>query len=284
MPRERKGSAKPDRSNPDRPEGTQALRPARATGTSALRREVKAPRGLADGLAEHLKAQILSGAFSPGTKLPSELHLARDFGVNRFTIREAMNQLEQLHLVKRSPGAGTVVLEYVDHASIDVIEHLAISPDGCVNREFISNLMETARVLASDVAGVAAARKAPEHVTALRETVTAMRRESNLSRLVWLDFDFHWILAGAASNVVPRLIMNSARGLLHKHMPLLEDLWVSPGSISEGYEHVVAAVAAGDAARAGGLVQWIWLGREARFSEALKSSPVWKDGVPCTSE
>ncbi len=108
-------------------------------------------------------------------------------------------------------------------------------------------------------------------ITALRSNVEAMRRETNLSRLMWLDFEFHREIASAAHNVVPRLIMNSVRGLLRKYTHLLEGLWVSPGSISAGYEHIVAAVESQDGHRARSLMEWIWLGREQRFSAALAS-------------
>ena len=237
------------------------------------RRKTESGLGLADDVAERLKQKILSGEFIPDTKLPSEQALAREFGVNRFTVREAMNQLEQLHLVARRPGAGTVVLEYSDNASVDVIEHLAVTPEGIVNRKFLENLLETARVLACGLATAAAERRGAEHVKALRRTVESMRRETNLSRLMWLDFEFHWEIAGAAHNIVPRLVMNSVRGLLRKYTHLLEGLWVSPGSISAGYEHIVAAVESGDAHRARSLMEWIWLGREQRFSDALASIP-----------
>jgi GntR family transcriptional regulator, transcriptional repressor for pyruvate dehydrogenase complex len=242
-----------------------------AAPVSRRRRKTASGLGLADDVAEHLKQKVLSGEFSPGTKLPSELALAREFGVNRFTVREAMNQLEQLHLVARRPGAGTVVLEYSQNASVDVIEHLAVTPDGVVNREFLENLLETARVLACGLAAAAAERRGTEHVKALRTILESMRRETNLSRLMWLDFEFHWEIAGAAHNIVPRLVMNSVRGLLRKYIHLLEGLWVTPGSISAGYEHIVAAVESQDAHRARSLMEWIWLGREQRFSDALAS-------------
>lgn len=251
-----------------------------ATPAVRRRRKTESGLGLADDVAERLKQKVLSGEFIPGTKLPSEQALAREFGVNRFTVREAMNQLEQLHLVARRPGAGTVVLEYSRHASVDVIEHLAVSPDGVVDSEFLENLLETARVLACGLASAAAERRGPEHITALRKNLEAMRRETNLSRLMWLDFEFHWEIAGAAHNIVPRLVMNSVRGLLRKYSHLLEGLWVTPGSISAGYEHIVTAVEARDAHRARSLMEWIWLGREHRFAAALASLRPATDSEP----
>jgi GntR family transcriptional regulator, transcriptional repressor for pyruvate dehydrogenase complex len=231
----------------------------------------RAPRAtLADEVAENLKRQILSGIYAPGDKLPAELTLASALAVNRFTVREAMNKLEQLHLIARRPGAGTVVLDYTSHASVDVIENLVLTGDGVVNTELLANLLEFARVLSSEIAALAAERRSDDDLAALDVIVARMRGEKNLSKLLWLDFDFNWTLAGAARNLVPRLLMNSVRGLLTKYSHLLETLWVSAGSITQGYEHVVEAVRGRDAERARALLRSIWEGRHARFVAAAR--------------
>jgi GntR family transcriptional repressor for pyruvate dehydrogenase complex len=227
-------------------------------------------RPLGSEVAELLKRRILSGAHAPGQKLPAEVELAKELGVHRVTVREAMKQLEQLHLIERRAGAGTVVLPYGEHASVDVIEYLVLTPEGVVNIEVLANLLETARIMSSEIAALAAERRNDADLSELDMIVTRMRSEKNLSKLFWLDFDFNWTLAGSARNIVPRLLLNSVRGLLKKYTPYLETLWVSPGSITEGYEHVVEAVRARNAERARSLVLWIWTGRHQRFIESVE--------------
>lgn len=234
-------------------------------------------RTLAGRIAEVLKRRILSGAYAPGAKLPPEPALARELDVNRFTLREALTKLEELRLVERRPGAGTVVLDYSQHAGVDVIEYLVLNDDGVVNTEVLANLLESARILSAEVAALAAERRNDADLHVLDVVVAKMRSEDNLSRLFWLDFEFNWALSGAARNIVPRLLMNSVRGLLAQHTHLLETLWVSPGSITEGYEHVVEAVRARDAERARSLFCWIWTGRHQRFVEAAKN---WQAPAP----
>lgn len=222
-------------------------------------------------VAEALKRRILSGAYRPGDKLPPEPTLAAELDVNRFTVREALTRLEQLRLIERRPGAGTLVLDYSQHASVDVIEYLVLTEDEQVNTEVLANLLESARILTAEVAGLAAERRSDEDLATLDVIVARMQSEKNLSRLLWLDFDFNWALADAAHNIVPRLLLNSVRGLLDKYTHLLETLWVSPGSITEGYEHVVDAVRRQDPERARSLVRWIWTGRHHRFVEAAEN-------------
>ncbi len=224
---------------------------------------------LADRVAERLRREILSGQYSPGEKLSSELDLAARFKVNRFTVREAMNKLVQMHLIARRPGKGTVVLDYAEHASVDVIEDLVLSAEGKMNPFVVGNLLETARILSSELAALAAERRSESDLRRLREIVSEMQREKRLSKISSLDFDFHWALAGAAGNIVPRLVLNSVRSLVRKYGPLLETLYIAPDSIVEGYEHVVAAVTSGDSERARSLVRWIWSFRHQRFVDLL---------------
>jgi len=242
---------------------------------AAVRRKKAETPKLGTQVAELLKRRILSGVYAPGDKLPPELSLAEDLAVNRFTVREAMNQLEQLRLIERRPGVGTQVLDYSEHASVDVIEYLVVTPEGVVNTEVLKNLLEVARILSADIAELAAQRRDDDDLRALDLIVAEMRSEKNLSRLLWLDFEFNWALAGAARNVVPRLLLNSVRGLLKKYTPYLETLWVEPGTITEGYEHVVEAVRKRDAERARSLLLWIWSSRHERFVDSVgkKSRP-----------
>ncbi len=225
---------------------------------------------LAGQVALKLKRDILSGAYAPGDKLRPELALAAELKVNRFTVREAMNKLEQLHLIERNAGAGTVVLDYADHASVDVIEDLVMSDSGVVDTKVLADLLESARILSAEIASLAAERRREEHLRRIESTVGKMRSENNLSRLLWLDFEFNWELAVASQNIVPRLFLNTVRGLLKKYMHLLETLWISPGSITEGYEHVVDAIRDRDPERARSLVKWIWTSRHQRFVEAVQ--------------
>jgi GntR family transcriptional repressor for pyruvate dehydrogenase complex len=221
-------------------------------------------------VAEQLRLEILSGLYAPGDKLRSELELATRFDVNRFTVREAMNKLEQMHLIARRQGTGTVVLDYNEHAGIDVIEGLVLGPDGRLNPFVVSHLLEAARVLSVEVCALAAERRNDGDLRKLCAVVTDMRIEKRLSKLAALDFDFHWALAGAAGNIVPRLALNSVRGLLVKYAPLLETLYIAPDSIVESYDHVVDAIKAQDAERARQLVRWIWHYRHQRFVDLLE--------------
>jgi GntR family phosphonate transport system transcriptional regulator len=60
-------------------------------------------------IAEVLAAEIGSGSFSPGARLPTETALAERFGVNRHTLRQAIGALSTAGLVSVQHGRGTFV-------------------------------------------------------------------------------------------------------------------------------------------------------------------------------
>ena len=60
-------------------------------------------------LADKLAAEIRSGVYQPGDKLPSENTLCRDYQVSRITVRQAMNLLSGQNLILSVHGKGSFV-------------------------------------------------------------------------------------------------------------------------------------------------------------------------------
>jgi GntR family transcriptional regulator, arabinose operon transcriptional repressor len=58
---------------------------------------------------ETLKADILSGRYQPGQKLPSEAALLKRFGISRITAGRALRELQQSGLIQRRAGSGSYV-------------------------------------------------------------------------------------------------------------------------------------------------------------------------------
>ena len=59
--------------------------------------------------------RILSRTLREGERLPPETELARQFGVNRSTVREALRELESGGLVKRRPGSKLMSVSRPQH-------------------------------------------------------------------------------------------------------------------------------------------------------------------------
>ena len=75
-------------------------------------------------LEHHLRAQILDGRLPPGARLPSERSLAQEHGVNRVTVRTALERLKASGLLTAHVGRGTVVCDVQTQGGPDLLPDL----------------------------------------------------------------------------------------------------------------------------------------------------------------
>ena len=64
-------------------------------------------------IAGQLGEKIQSGAFEAGAKLPAEAQLAAQYGVNRHTIRRALEELGDARIIRTEHGRGSFVADEV---------------------------------------------------------------------------------------------------------------------------------------------------------------------------
>lgn len=65
-------------------------------------------------IGRKLRQLISDGVYPPGSRLPSEPHMAKEFGVSRATLRTALAQLSAENLIHRRQGDGTFVSNYAE--------------------------------------------------------------------------------------------------------------------------------------------------------------------------
>ena len=69
-------------------------------------------------VAAAIGSRILDRRLREGDRLPPEIELARQFGVNRSTVREALRELESHGLVMRRPGSKLMSVTRPQHIAI----------------------------------------------------------------------------------------------------------------------------------------------------------------------
>src|ERR1044071_7642519 len=62
-------------------------------------------------IREELRERILSGAWQPHDRVPSESALMAQYGVSRITVRQALGDLESARLIFKVPGKGSFVAQ-----------------------------------------------------------------------------------------------------------------------------------------------------------------------------
>lgn len=70
-------------------------------------------------LCDLMADRIATGAWKPGTPLPNEGDLAREFGVSSGTARKALERLEQVRLITRRQGRGSFVCDLMSGELVD---------------------------------------------------------------------------------------------------------------------------------------------------------------------
>jgi DNA-binding FadR family transcriptional regulator len=176
-----------------------------------------APRHkLAETVAQQLLAQVRTGIYEPGMRMPSERELMASLGVGRSTIREALNGLAVLGVIEIRHGQGAFVIQ-TDPAT----------PPGALTSSLAKgvtrDLLEARVAVELTIAELAARRRTPTDIreieAILEEHASMLERDEPAAELA---ARFHLELAEAAHNEVLAGFIESVMGLLMERGPELE--------------------------------------------------------------
>jgi DNA-binding GntR family transcriptional regulator len=155
-----------------------------ADGTPGQIRPVERPVPLRQSVYEALVELVVGGALRPGQHLV-ESELARQLGVSRQPVREALHRLEAEGWIDLRPSQGAFV-----HVPTD---------------QEVDQLLDVRELLEGATARLAARAATPEAVETLRavwqEGVTAVE-SGDVTRTVAANNDFHATVAEIAGNAV----------------------------------------------------------------------------------
>jgi len=123
-------------------------------------------------VAAAIGARILSRTLQDGERLPSETELARQFGVNRSTVREALRELESRGLVQRRPGSKLMSVSRPHEARVAA----GVSDALLLHDVTVRDVWEALTILEPPIAQAAARARSPadlECITAATQAFTA---------------------------------------------------------------------------------------------------------------
>ncbi len=182
--------------------------------------------------AELIRKAIVDGRLEPGSRLKEE-ELARELGISRTPVREALLVLHSEGLIDSAPNRGASVRAY-EAADLDDLYQLRALLEGFAAR-------------------LAAARISAEDVERLRESCerfVTLRAADDVTELVEENVGFHDVILGAAGS---DRLAQMVRGVIQLPLVYRSYVWYSPEQklISEHYHRqLTSALAAGDAERA----------------------------------
>jgi GntR family transcriptional regulator, transcriptional repressor for pyruvate dehydrogenase complex len=152
----------------------------------------KGVRRLTDTIAEYLITTARE--LAPGSKLPSENQLARQFGVSRSAVREAVSGVASRGLLEIRKGAGMFV-------RAPLIGNLEFGGVDYSNLANTAKLLEIRAGLDAAAARIAAIRRTADEVKFLQEmNAAASRADLAITEAVEADLAFHLAIVRATQN------------------------------------------------------------------------------------
>jgi len=178
-------------------------------------------RALAQEIREQLWSLIFEGALQPGSKLPAEKDLLRQFEVSRPALREALHELIGEGILEMRHGQGTFVRELTGASAIQsgAVSLLLLS-------DSIKEIQEARLVIEPALARWAAERATDVELSDLEAFLT----ESAAAQPVTFaaGWEFHRRLAAAAGNSAIAKIANVLFGMVQEYQQHFYDVHFAP--------------------------------------------------------
>ncbi len=152
----------------------------------------------AELIFQQLRQLLTSGALAPGDRLPAERDLARQFGVGRSHVRDALRRLEFYGILETHPQSGTIVARLGVAALNNLIGNVL-----ALDRDDIAALLETRVILEVETARLAAVRASAAERRGIALAQDAFRVKAAAGDpALEEDLALHLAIAEAARNAV----------------------------------------------------------------------------------
>lgn len=178
-------------------------------------------RKLADQVLDRLLGMIERGEAPPGSRLPGERALMARFGVGRPAVREALQSLERMGLIRIQHGERAEVIRLDPN-------HVLRRMDAAARQLLTSSpemreaLREARLAFEQFLAREAAARATREDVAALRQALAAQQAaRGDAARFVRADMRFHIALAEVCGNPIYPALSEAMLGWIFGFFPRL---------------------------------------------------------------
>ncbi len=173
-------------------------------------------------LIDNIKQLISRGSIVPGSKFPPERELAKEFGVNRASLRQALKVLEIMGVLSQHVGDGTYLSASAESILKEPLDFLILLDDLSHHE-----LFETRLIVEPELAARAAERATAEDLAGLRHAIMAMERSRTNQARLDADVAFHECVFRASGNRICHLLFKvihrnvlTSMGQLSRRVPI----------------------------------------------------------------
>src|SRR4029077_18641965 len=204
-------------------------------------------------VAEQLRTLVVRGTLQPGARLPNEEVLAREFGVSRATLREALRSLAAQDLIRTAKGAGGgsfVTLPSVEHVSSFLHSSITLMADA--NDVSLEDLLEARELIEVPAARLAAGRRTSDEGDLLRPAIPGKPLRMGPDQQFVYNQDFHTVVIDCCDNALLAIAAQPIFGVLQRNLARTKLGEKFHRAINDQHRTIAAAIEAGDADAAGG--------------------------------
>jgi len=200
------------------------------------------PSRLYEGIVHQIEDLIVAQKLQLGDNLPPERELAKQLGVSRAALREAIGVLSQKGLVRVVHGRGT----YVAEPSLEIVSE-PLSLLLRMGRTSLQELNDARLLIEVQIAALAAENATSEDIEAIGRAVEEMEGETGASqRHVAAHLAFHSALARAAHHSVFEFLLASLHDILQESTVTLASRPEGVARFQRYHREICQAVSEGD--------------------------------------
>jgi GntR family transcriptional repressor for pyruvate dehydrogenase complex len=197
---------------------------------------------------DQLRELIVSGELAPGERLPNEAVLAREFGVSRATVREALRILTAQNLIRTTKGAGGgsyVTLPTVDHISEFLRGNLNLLSES--EHVTLEEFLELRELIEVPAARLAASRASGGDIERLHESIPEQPLRMTTQEQFAYNKGFHTVIVEACGNTLLYIAAQPVFTVLQTHLARSSLGRNFHRSVNEHHRGILEAIEAGDA-------------------------------------
>jgi DNA-binding FadR family transcriptional regulator len=196
---------------------------------------------------DQLRELIMRGDLERGQRLPGEAALAREFGVSRGTVREALRLLAAQNLIRTAKGAGGgsfVTLPTADHVSEVLQANIRLLSE---SREVSAEeMLEARELLETFAARMAAKRRGQDDLERMRACIVEDPIDLGTERQHLQNTAFHTALLEASGNTLLAIAGQPVFEILQTNMRRREIEHATLARVNDDHRRILAAVESGD--------------------------------------
>jgi GntR family transcriptional repressor for pyruvate dehydrogenase complex len=211
---------------------------------SGLFTTVRRESTLASRVTHQIEHLIVESRLRPGDRLPPERELARQFGVSRTVVREAVRALVAKSLLEVRAGSGTIVRSPTAES---VTQSMTLFLRAGQPELDYEKVHEIRRILEVEIAGLAAERHTAEDLEEMEEILReASEIQDERNCFAECDVAFHAALARATHNELFSLLLDSVVDIMIKVREMGFDVPGTPVRALKYHRAILEQVKAGD--------------------------------------